>query len=59
MEPPRKPGRINPRTVAYPGSRERTAQAIAETFGINRSTIYRHLNPARPGGEDVILTGAG
>ncbi|HEV8165386.1 MAG TPA: HTH domain-containing protein [Actinomycetota bacterium] len=48
-----------PKDCCLPDSRERTAQAIAETFGINRSTIYRHLNPARPGGEDVILTGAG
>jgi DNA invertase Pin-like site-specific DNA recombinase len=44
--------KLTPRQLALArrmyDSREHTVQAIAETFGVNRSTIYRHLNPARP-----------
>jgi len=44
--------KLNPRQLALArqmyDSREHTVQAIAKTMGVNRSTIYRHLNPARP-----------
>jgi DNA invertase Pin-like site-specific DNA recombinase len=44
--------KLNPRQVALArqlyDSRDHTVQAIAETFGVDRATIYRHLGPAHP-----------
>jgi predicted DNA-binding transcriptional regulator AlpA len=51
-----------PRPIAANGKRKHTVAEIAETFGVSRKTVYRHLEPSggrpQPGKTTPLSGGA-